>query len=63
MLIDTGTEKIVVEGSANCNMNPRVEQSVVTVSSKLYDFYRQYMDDLFSVEDGKEFRRMQRAAR
>lgn len=63
MLIDTGKEKVVVEGSANCNMNPRVEQSVVTVSASLYDFYRQYFDDLFSVEDGKEFRRMQRANR
>lgn len=63
MLIDAGIEKVVVEGSANCNMNPRVEQSVVTVSEHLYAFYTNYFHDLFLVEDAKDMRRMQRANR
>lgn len=40
--------KIVVESSANCNMNPRVEQSIVTVSDKLHDFYKEYFHEMFN---------------
>lgn len=51
ILIETsGDERIVVESSANCNMNPRVEQSVVTVSKELYDFYDNYFSELFEME-------------
>ena len=31
-------ERIVVESSANANMNPRCEQSVVSVSPELHEF-------------------------
>lgn len=43
-------EHIVVESSANCNMNPRIEQSVVTVSSDLYHFYDDYFREIFEQE-------------
>lgn len=49
---DDGT-KIVVESSANCNMNPRVEQSVVTVNDRLYDFYWSYLHELFEEEESR----------
>lgn len=39
-------DKVVIESSANCNINPRVEQACVTVSAKLFDFYRVYFCDL-----------------
>lgn len=54
LLIRCGNDKIVVESSANCNMNPRVEQSVLTLSDQLFDFYVSYFDDLFKNEDRKE---------
>ena len=50
-------EHIVVESSANCNMNPRVEQSVVTVSSELYHFYDDYFKELFEDEKLGEAKR------
>lgn len=40
-------EEIVVETSANANMNPRCEQSTVSVSSVLFDFYKSYFDVKF----------------
>lgn len=49
MEADDGT-KLVIESSANCNMNPRVEQSCVTVSEKLYDFYFTYLHEMFDEE-------------
>lgn len=56
-------ECVVVESSANCNMNPRVEQSVVTVSRGLYEFYMKYFNELFEshliVETNKELMKMQ----
>lgn len=52
MEADDGT-KIVVESSANCNMNPRIEQSCVTVSSELFDFYWSYFHDVFEEEDAR----------
>ena len=52
MEAEDGT-KIVVESSANCNMNPRVEQSCVTVSGELFDFYWSYLHDLFEEEDAR----------
>lgn len=43
----TDGTKIVIESSANCNMNPRIEQSCVTVSEKLFDFYWVYIHNQF----------------
>lgn len=50
ILLQSEDASIVVESSANCNMNPRVEQSVVTLSEDLYCFYREYFDELFKKE-------------
>ena len=49
---DDGT-KIVVESSANCNMNPRIEQSCVTISSKLFDFYDVYLHEVLNDAEAK----------
>lgn len=49
---DDGT-KIVVESSANCNMNPRIEQSCVTVSDKLFDFYDVYLHEVLNDSEAK----------
>lgn len=53
MLIDTGDTKIVVESSANCNMNPRIEQSCVTVSRELFDFYDYYLHEVLETEEAR----------
>lgn len=52
MEADDGT-KLVIESSANCNMNPRVEQSCVTLSEKLYDFYFTYLHEMFDEEQAR----------
>lgn len=49
MEADDGTH-LVIESSANCNMNPRVEQSCVTISDKLFDFYWVYLHEMFDEE-------------
>lgn len=49
---DDGT-KIAVESSANCNMNPRIEQSCVTVSRRLFDFYYYYLHEVLESEDAR----------
>lgn len=53
MLIDAGEAKIVIESSANCNMNPRIEQSCITISDKLYNFYDYYLHEILNSEDAK----------
>jgi hypothetical protein len=45
--------KVVVESSANCNMNPRVEQSCVTVSDKLFDFYDVHLHEILNDEEAR----------
>ena len=45
--------KLVIESSANCNMNPRVEQSCVTISEKLFDFYWVYIHDMFEEDQAR----------
>ena len=45
--------KLVIESSANCNMNPRVEQSCVTISDKLFDFYWTYLHDMFDEDQAR----------
>lgn len=54
MLIEAvdGT-KIVIESSANCNMNPRIEQSCVTVSPDLFNFYDYYLHEVLESEEAK----------
>ena len=54
MLIDCddGT-KVVIESSANCNMNPRVEQSCVTVSEELFRFYDVYLHGVLEEEEAR----------
>lgn len=49
---DDGT-KIVVESSANCNMNPRIEQSCVTVSDTLFEFYDVYLHEVLEDEEAR----------
>lgn len=39
----------VIESSANVNTNPRTEQTCVTVSTELADFYRGFYDGLTSI--------------
>lgn len=54
MLIEAadGT-KIVIESSANCNMNPRIEQSCVTVNAELFDFYDVYLHEVLYDEESR----------
>ena len=54
MLIEAedGT-KLVVESSANCNMNPRIEQSCITISDKLFDFYDVYLHEVLNDAEAK----------
>ena len=54
MLIDCedGT-KVVIESSANCNMNPRIEQSCVTVSDELFRFYDVYLHGVLDAEEAR----------
>ena len=54
MLIEAedGT-KLVVESSANCNMNPRIEQSCITISDKLFDFYDVYLHEVLYDAEAK----------
>lgn len=47
-------EKIVIESSANCNMNPRIEQSCITVSDELYGFYNVYLHELLNDAESRE---------
>ena len=54
MLIDVDDDtKIVIESSANCNMNPRIEQSCVTVSSELFRFYDVYLHGVLDEEEAR----------
>lgn len=45
--------KIVVESSANCNMNPRIEQSCITRNAQLFDFYDIYLHEVLSEEEAR----------
>lgn len=52
VLCEDGT-KIVIESSANCNMNPRVEQSCITLNDGLYDFYYSYLHGILDNEEAR----------
>lgn len=45
--------KIVIESSANCNMNPRIEQSCITVNPDLFDFYDVYLHEIMNDEESR----------
>ena len=54
MLIDVDDKtKIVIESSANCNMNPRIEQSCITVSDELFRFYDVYLHGVLDNEEAR----------
>jgi len=42
----TGDRYFTVEGSANFTTNPRSEQTVITPSRQLFDFYKTWFEDL-----------------
>src|SRR5688500_4699840 len=46
ILLAAGTDRIVIEGSANFTANPRVEQNTVTNDEELFNFHRAWMEDL-----------------
>ncbi len=39
---------LVVVGSANMNRNPRHEAGIITTDPVMYDYYRNYYDDVFN---------------
>jgi hypothetical protein len=39
----------VVEGSANFTTNPRSEQTTITGSKQLFDFYKKWFEDLIKI--------------
>jgi hypothetical protein len=45
---------LTVEGSANFNANPRVEQYVLTHHRGLYDFHREWMEGMFKKGQKRE---------
>ena len=55
----TDGTKIVIESSANCNMNPRIEQACVTVSEKLFEFYWVYLHNEFDKDLMRQVRRLE----
>lgn len=48
MLIGAKPDWIVMEGSANFTANPRLEQNTITNDRKLFDFHKQWMEDLLA---------------
>lgn len=41
---------LVMEGSANVNTNPRIEQTTVTNNRDLFDFYAEFFDGIRSID-------------
>lgn len=48
MLIGAEPDWIVMEGSANFTANPRLEQNTITNDRDLFDFHKQWMEDLLA---------------
>lgn len=42
-----------IETSANVNTNPRTENGCITISDDIYQFYKDYFDDIKSFTYGK----------
>lgn len=45
LLIKIGKNYFIIEGSANLNANPRLEQYIITNDEKLYLFHKKWMED------------------
>ncbi len=43
-----GDDYIVMEGSANFTANPRIEQNTITNSKALYEFHREWINEILS---------------
>ena len=41
---------VVIESSANCNGNPRIEETVITVDTDLALFYKKFWDEQISID-------------
>ena len=41
---------LAIEGSANVNTNPRIEQTAIHASRELFEFYREFFRDLRSID-------------
>jgi len=50
MLIASPPDFVVIEGSANFTANPRLEQTVVVNDRALYDFHREWMEEMLSAK-------------
>lgn len=48
MLIGAPPDWIVMEGSANFTANPRLEQNTVTNDEQLYNFHKEWMEELLA---------------
>ena len=48
MLIGAPPDWIVIEGSANFTANPRLEQNTVTNDQQLFQFHREWMEELLA---------------
>lgn len=46
-LLTNGVDYIVIEGSANYTANPNLEQYVITNDQALYEFHRQWMNEMY----------------
>ncbi len=54
LLVDVDDDvKVVIESSANCNMNPRIEQSCITRNTQLFDFYDIYLHEVLDDEEAR----------
>ncbi len=45
-LLDNGIDFIIIEGSANFTANPRIEQFSIHNSKELYQFHKEWMDEV-----------------
>jgi hypothetical protein len=48
MLFNHHDNYIVIEGSANFTANPRIEQTTIINDKSLWEFHRQWMDEIFN---------------
>lgn len=47
---DAESYRLVIESSANVNTNPRIEQSAITRSAALFDFYAEFFSGIRSID-------------
>jgi len=53
ILLQSGDDYIVMEGSANFTANPRLENFCIINDKKLYDFHKEWMEEMLEVEGAK----------